>query len=130
MKREQSGDTELTCQLIQYVMGHFQEPLARELHVNKYYISNLFSRQLGTHFRQYLNRIRLDYAMQPMRAGNAPLVDVWAEAGFNSQRSFNRAFSEIMGMAPDSTGGGFWERRGKLTAPVPVDKSGRRALKA
>lgn len=105
VKREQSGDMELTCRLLQYVMEHFQEPLtletlARELHVNKYYISSLFSERLGMHFRQYLNRIRLDYAMQLMRSTRAPLIDIWAEAGFNSQRSFNRAFSDIMGMTP------------------------------
>ena len=105
VKRQQSGNMELTCQLIQYVMEHFQEPLtldilARELHVNKYYISNLFSNRLGSNFRQYLNRIRLEYAMQLMQSSKAPLTDVWAEAGFNSQRSFNRTFSDIMGMSP------------------------------
>lgn len=105
VKREKSGNMELTCQLIQYVMQHFQEPLtletlARALHVNKYYISNLFSSRLQMNFRQYLNRIRLDYACQLIRDSKAPLTDIWAEAGFNSQRSFNRTFSEITGMTP------------------------------
>lgn len=105
VKREQSESMELTCRLVQYVMEHFQEPLtletlARELHVNKYYVSNIFSGVLQTNFRGYLNHIRLEYAMQLMQASSAPLTDIWAEAGFNSQRSFNRAFMEIMGMTP------------------------------
>lgn len=105
VKREQSESVEITCQLVQYIMEHFQEPLtleslARELHVNKYYISNIFSARLQTNFRRYLNHIRLEYAMQLMKASDAPLIDVWVEAGFNSQRSFNRAFTEIMGMTP------------------------------
>lgn len=105
VRREQSESIEFTCQLVQYIMEHFQEPLtleslARELHVNKYYISNLFSSRLQTNFRRYLNHVRLEYAMQLINTSDAPLIDVWAEAGFNSQRSFNRAFVEIMGVTP------------------------------
>lgn len=104
-KRDQSESMELTCRMIQYIMEHFQEPLtletlARELHVNKYYVSNIFSGRLRTNFRRYLNHIRLEYAMQRMQTSSAPLIDIWAEAGFSSQRSFNRAFAEIMGMTP------------------------------
>ena len=104
-KRDQSESMELTCRMIQYIMEHFQEPLtletlARELHVNRYYVSNIFSGRLRTNFRRYLNHVRLEYAMQLMQTSSAPLIDIWAEAGFNSQRSFNRAFAEIMGMTP------------------------------
>lgn len=104
-KRDQSEGTELTCQVVQYVMEHFQEPLtldtlARALHVNKYYISRIFSSQLQINFRRYLHHIRLEYAMQLMKTGSAPLIDICSEAGFNSLRSFNRAFMDIMGMSP------------------------------
>ncbi len=104
-KRSKSEGMELTCQVVQYVMEHFQEPLtleilARELHVNKYYISHIFSDRLHIHFRRYLNHIRLEYAMELMKAEDTPLIDICVEAGFNSQRSFNRAFMEIMGMTP------------------------------
>ena len=104
-KRNKYEGMELTCHVVQYVMEHFQEPLtlerlARELHVNKYYISRIFSNRLQSNFRRYLNHIRLEYAMELMKAGNASLVDVCMEAGFNSLRSFHRAFAEIMGMTP------------------------------
>ncbi len=105
VKRQQPEGMDLTLRIIQYIMEHFQEHLtleilARELHVNKYYISHIFSERLQINFRRYLNHIRLEYAMQLMKAGNAPLVDIWVEAGFNSQRSFNRAFMEIVGTTP------------------------------
>lgn len=104
-KREQSKGAELTCQVVQYVMEHFQEPLsldmiARELHINKYYISHIFSNQLRISFRRYLSHVRLEYALQLMRTNSAPLIDICLEAGFSSLRSFNRAFVEIMGMTP------------------------------
>lgn len=104
-KRDKSEGTALTCQVVQYVMEHFQEPLtldtlAKALHVNKYYISHIFSNQLQINFRRYLSHVRLEYAMQLMKSGSASLIDICSEAGFTSLRSFNRAFAEIMGMTP------------------------------
>ena len=51
-------------------------------------------------FREYLNHIRLDYARRLIRGTDRPLTEIWAEAGFESQRSFSRVFREIEGMTP------------------------------
>ena len=104
-KENQPESMELTHRLVHYVMEHFQEPLtleilAKELHINKYYLSHIFSGRLHINFRGYLNRIRLEYALQLIRSTRQPLTSVWEEAGFNSQRSFNRIFQETMGMTP------------------------------
>ena len=104
-KENQPESMELIHRLVHYVMEHFQEPLtlevlARELHINKYYLSHIFSSRLHMNFRGYLNRIRLEYALQLIRSTRQPLTDVWEDAGFNSQRSFNRVFQETMGMTP------------------------------
>lgn len=104
-KRNQSEGEELVCRLLKYIMVHFQEPLtlevlAHKLHISKSYISYIFSNRLKINFRQYLNRIRLEYVIQLMKTTNSSITDLWAEAGFNSQRSFNRAFGEIIGMTP------------------------------
>lgn len=103
---ERPEDMDLTYRLVRYVMEHFQEPLtleelARKLHVNKYYLSHTFSGRLQMNFREYLNRIRLDYAMQQIRSSTGkPLTEIWEEAGFESQRSFNRIFREAAGISP------------------------------
>ena len=46
------------------------------------------------------NHIRLEHVLSAMRTTDAPLTQLWGEAGFNSQRSFNRFFQETMGMTP------------------------------
>lgn len=104
-KENQPESMELTHRLVHYIMEHFQEPLtleavARELHVNKYYLSHIFSDRLHMNFREYLNRIRLEYAMQLIRSTKQSLTGIWQEAGFNSQRSFNRIFRETTGTTP------------------------------
>ena len=105
--RENAGpeNMDLTWRLIQYIGEHFQEPLtldglAHALHVNKYYLSHTFSRKLQMNFREYLNHIRLDYARRLIQTTGRPLTEIWAEAGFESQRSFNRVFRDMEGTTP------------------------------
>lgn len=102
---ESPENMDLTYRLVQYIMEHFQEPLtleelAKKLHVNKYYLSHTFSGRLQMSFREYLNRIRLEYAMQLIRTTGKPLTEIWEDAGFESQRSFNRVFRDAAGMTP------------------------------
>ncbi|MDO5539600.1 MAG: AraC family transcriptional regulator [Eubacteriales bacterium] len=95
----------LTYQLVHYMTEHFREPLsldtlAKALHVNKYYLSHTFSEKLHISFPQYLNYLRVEYAAEAMHMSQKPLAHIWEEAGFSSQRSFNRAFHAAMGMSP------------------------------
>lgn len=105
LEAEGPENLDLTCRLVQYIMEHFQEPLtleglAAKLHVNKYYLSHTFSGRLQMNFKEYLNRIRLEYAVQLIRTTDKPLMQIGAEAGFESQRSFNRVFADILGTQP------------------------------
>lgn len=106
LQEDRGADSmDLTRRLLEYVREHFQQPLtldrlAAELHVNKYYLSHIFSRKLQMNFREYLNRIRLSYAEQLITTTDRPLTEIWAESGFESQSSFNRIFREAEGMTP------------------------------
>lgn len=104
-ERDATTYSGLVYQLIQYISEHFQEPLtlellSQELHVNKYYLSHIFSDHLQMNFRQYLNHIRLDYAKQLLQTTDYSVTRVWEEAGFNSQCSFNRFFLDTVGTTP------------------------------
>lgn len=95
----------LTYQLVHYMTEHFREPmsldtLAKALHVNKFYLSHTFSEKLHMSFPQYLNYLRAQYAADTMHLSQKPLSHIWEEAGFASQRSFNRAFQDVLGMSP------------------------------
>lgn len=104
-ERKENENMGITGELIQYIMEHYREPLtlellAQKLHINKYYLSHVFSDKLRTSFPQYLNQIRLDHALYEMRNTEQAIGRIWEEAGFNSQRSFNRVFRENVGMTP------------------------------
>ena len=102
---ERKENTELTHMLIHYISQHFQEPLtleriAGDLHFNKYYISRIFAQKLQCGFYDYLNQIRLDYAAHLILKSDQKLTGIWQEAGFESQRTFNRVFQKGYGMTP------------------------------
>lgn len=116
-KKESSANEPLVYQLIQYMAEHFREPLsldslARALHVNKYYLSHIFSEKLHISFPDYLNHLRAEYAAQMMLQSQSTLSQVWESAGFSSQRSFNRAFRSIHGISPLQ-----WKKKQTLLSP-------------
>lgn len=104
-KNNDIEDYDLTHMIIDYVSGHFQEALtltelAGHLNVSKYYLSRVFSTKLNTNFNKYVNYIRLNYALTLLQSTNYTLTRISTEAGFDSQRTFNRAFREIFHVSP------------------------------
>ncbi len=96
---------DLTYHIVSYVAEHFQEPLtltelAKHLNVSKFYLSRAFSVKLNTSFNRYINYIRANYALTLMQSTSYTLTRISIDSGFESQRTFNRAFKEIFGLAP------------------------------
>jgi len=96
---------DLTYHIVSYVAEHFQESLtltelAKHLNVSKFYLSRTFSSKLNTGFNQYINYIRANYALTLIQSTNYTLTRISIDSGFESQRTFNRAFKEIFGLAP------------------------------
>jgi transcriptional regulator GlxA family with amidase domain len=105
----------LTHRIISYLSEHFQESLtltelANHLNVSKYYLSRVFSAKLNTNFNKYLNYIRLNYALTLIQSTNYTLTRIRLDSGFESQRTFNRAFMELFHLSP-----GEYRRRAAIT---------------
>lgn len=97
--------TDASYDVLKYLADHFTEPitldsLARTLCVSKSYLSHTFSRQLGANFRTYVNTLRLDFACSLLRGTDRTVTQIAYESGFESQRTFNRAFFQQYGMTP------------------------------
>ena len=85
---------------------HFLEPvtldmLSRELGVSKFLISRIFSDQLHTSFRDYVNGRRVALAQMLLLSTTNPVTEIAFESGFNSLRSFYRAFKKEYGNTPN-----------------------------
>ena len=74
--------------------------LEEDLHISKHYISHLFGDKLNIGFNDYINSLRITYAARLLRETNDPIIDVSENSGFNSLRTFNRAFKKHIGVSP------------------------------
>jgi AraC-like DNA-binding protein len=83
----------------------FAEPLevarlARVAHVSRAHFSRQFRATFGETPHRYLQRRRVERAMELLRETGHSVTDVCFEVGFNSLGTFSRTFREIVGESP------------------------------
>lgn len=105
IEKSNLGSGDIVYQTVFYIAGHFKEEvtldiMAKELGVSKYVLSRVFSSTFHRNFNQYLNEQRLNYACSLLEGTNQTIIDICLDAGFQSYRTFNRAFREKYRMTP------------------------------
>lgn len=103
--REHYESDDIIYRTVTYIAKNFKEELsldvmAKDLGVSKYVLSRVFSATFHTNFNQYLNEQRLNYVISLLEYTDLPITDVCLEAGFQSQRTFNRVFQEKFRKTP------------------------------
>ena len=73
--------------------------LAKELHLNKYYISHIFKERMNIGFSDFINSLRIEHACLLLEKGGN-ITEVAFASGFSSIRTFNRVFAQNTGMSP------------------------------
>ena len=97
--------SDVAYQIMRYLSKHFTEPvsvadMAKALNISRSHISHTFSNRLHTNFRTYVNVLRTDLACKLLRGTDFNITRIAYECGFETQRTFNRAFQEQCGMTP------------------------------
>lgn len=76
--------------------------LAEKFNIDSSYLSKIFNSVTGKNFKTYINTLRVYKAESIILNSQKPMVDIAIECGFNSVRTFNRAFKAIKGYIPSS----------------------------
>lgn len=76
------------------------EAIAKELHLNRIYVSRIFNERLHTSFSDFINTLRVNHACSLLKKEEAYITDVAFASGFSSIRSFNRAFLKYKHISP------------------------------
>ncbi len=105
VSKDKAGPHDLIYDTVSYIAGHFQEPLtlervAKEMGVGKYALSRVFSGTFHSNFNQYVNEFRADCAASLLENTTQTITEICFTAGFESQRTFNRAFKQRYRMTP------------------------------
>jgi len=74
--------------------------VAEKLHVSKYYISHLMNERLHISFNEYINSLRIADACVMLDEDELDITEISRLSGFNTLRTFNRAFRQVHGMTP------------------------------
>lgn len=76
------------------------EEIGRRVGCSHYYLSRIFSQEMGCGIFQYLRGLRLERAAGLLREGKMNVTQVAMEVGYSSPSHFSTAFHEMFGCCP------------------------------
>lgn len=74
--------------------------LSRRLGYSEFYVTRKFKELSGIHFRTYLRRRRLAFALKEIRDTNKSILDIALSFGFSLHEAFTRAFKDTYNIIP------------------------------
>ena len=92
-------------EVMQYLHENFHDPItltqaAEHLGLSQFQLSRICNHQIGMGFNAYLKSLRVTAAMRRLAFTNKGMREIAIGCGFESVRTFNRAFSEETGISP------------------------------
>ncbi|MBQ9806466.1 MAG: helix-turn-helix transcriptional regulator [Clostridia bacterium] len=99
------GDSNTLRSIVAFCAQNYSENLSlsllqERLHLNKYYISHLFNDKLKIRFNDYINALRINEACRFLANTESSITEISEQVGFNTLRTFNRAFMKHVGSSP------------------------------
>ena len=92
--------------------------LARVAHVSTAHFSRQFRATFGETPHRYLQRRRVERAMELLRETAVPVTEICFNVGFNSLGTFSRTFNAIVGEPPSDYRARFREAGAALRVPA------------
>lgn len=88
-----------------YIEEHYMENLSLEvmanyIHMNSYYFSSFFKKQTGENYKDYVNRIRMEKAMDLLLSTDKKSYEIAMEVGLNDDKHFSKLFQRYYGLTP------------------------------
>lgn len=92
-------------QVVQYIDTNFKTPITLDdvclaAKYNKYTVCHTFKAITGSTIFDYINFLRVHYAVEKLRKSQNSILDIAIECGFSSATYFNRVFKNFFGCAP------------------------------
>lgn len=103
-KAEKSSD-DLSTKIVMYIQNNFKnnislKQMAKEFGYSYNYLSAYFKTRFGCGYAEYVNRFRLEEAVNLLKKTNIAITQIAFESGFTSTRNFNDVFKKKYGISP------------------------------
>ena len=91
--------------IVRYIDNNFKLPITlddicNEVKYSKYFICHNFKTATGSTIFEYINFLRVLYAVERLKLKNSTISDIAIESGFSSVTYFDRVFRSVIGCSP------------------------------
>jgi AraC family transcriptional regulator len=116
---------EQIARVLAHIDAHLDEPLPLEelaavACFSPYHFHRVFRGMVGESVKEHVRRLRLEGAARQLLSGDATVLDLALNSGYETPESFSRAFRAMFGMAPSA----FRENGGKADAAAKWQPAG------
>lgn len=92
-------------EIAEFIQMNFDKPisledLSKQMFLSYAYLSKYIKRHFGMGFAEYLNQVRLNYAVSQLLHSDLSIVRIAMESGFASSAALNKAFKQAYNMTP------------------------------
>ncbi|THF83242.1 response regulator transcription factor [Cohnella fermenti] len=93
--------------IIHYINEHYREDISipamsRMFNINANYMSQLFKKEAGMTFTEYVTSLRLEHACKLLTATDDPINEIAERSGYDDYFYFSRIFKKIKGITPSA----------------------------
>ena len=78
------------------------QSISKEFDINANYVSQLFKKEMGTTFTEYLTNLRIDYACKLLATTALTLIEIAEKSGYDDYFYFSRIFKKVKGISPSA----------------------------
>ncbi|MCH1625219.1 response regulator transcription factor [Fredinandcohnia quinoae] len=93
--------------VVQYIQEHYHEELSLKtlsyrFHINSIYLGQLFQKETGLVFSEYINHLRLEKAKQLLRETHLKAGIIGKQVGYADSAYFYKQFKKVVGITPSA----------------------------
>lgn len=104
-KIENNLNVELIERILIYIQQNYMNDItlssiAQALNISPFYLSKVFSHNIGLRLDKYINELRINYANHLLANSQKQITEIAFECGFDTIRSFNRVYKTITSFTP------------------------------
>ncbi len=96
--------SKVVADMVKTVEQKYGQHLGLDIFVRKYrltpeYISNLFTKETGMSFSNYLKKVRIEHAKDLILNTNMKIFEIGCQVGYPDQKYFSKVFKEYSGLS-------------------------------